>query len=274
MWSALSNLSGSIGSALGSVGSGVGGIFNSAKDVLGGVLSYKGQKDANEANVEQSQANRSFQERMSSTAYQRAMADLKQAGLNPILAARSPASTPGGAQAVLQNALGAGVQGYNATAQTSNQRIGTLSTANLQSKQGQLTEAQTERVADERKKIQEETALLGQKWSLTGAQTRQVTALANKLHEDIWTLQAQREGIKYNNALKKIETEFFQKQDWLYIGKQLGLSPGDALNLVKDVFSILKRAPKSKSSTTTTNSSYTKRRYGGESTSTTTRTFD
>lgn len=67
--------------------------------VAGGLIGAFSASDTNRQSAEEAKRNRQFQREMSNTAIQRRMRDMRKAGINPILAARYDASTPGGAMA-------------------------------------------------------------------------------------------------------------------------------------------------------------------------------
>lgn len=74
---------------------------------IGALSSWFGQSSANDANKKIAREQMAFQERMSNTQWQRGVADMKAAGINPMLAfSQGGASAPQGASATMQNPAG------------------------------------------------------------------------------------------------------------------------------------------------------------------------
>lgn len=165
-------------------------------NLIGGLISSEGQADTNAANAEQAQKQMDFQERMSNTSYQRGMADMRAAGLNPMLAfMKGGASTPSGSMATFQNEaapLGAAIsesmpraiQMQNVQATTAK----TIAEANAANAQAGLYSAQTaetqERIptyAPNIEKAKAETALAIQNANLSTAQIKEIAAKIDNL---------------------------------------------------------------------------------------------
>lgn len=79
--------------------------YNTLSAIQQGVYNHIEQQSAMAYNSAEAAKNRAWQEQMSNTSYQRAVEDMRKAGINPILAyTQGGASTPSGAQGTIGSA--------------------------------------------------------------------------------------------------------------------------------------------------------------------------
>jgi len=153
-----------------------------AASLIGGGLSFLGGLSSNKTSKKMAREQMAFQERMSNTAYQRSMADMRKAGLNPMLAyQKGGASTPSGAQPNIRNPLEGAPQAASAYVAAK------MASANI--KNVEANTALTQEKANTEKLIQAktvaDTGLSDAKTIFTGQQTATEVAKTQKTWDEI-----------------------------------------------------------------------------------------
>lgn len=181
-----------------------------AEKVIPAFVGYYGQQQTNSAQSAQAQRQMDFQAEQSGSSYQRGVADMKAAGLNPMLAySQGGASSGAGAQAQIGNEVQAGMSSAMQVAMTKAQ-LGQLVS------QTELTQAQTSKTEQDTQLSEADTILRNTQNRTENERVNQIQeqareiALRNYITDQ--TTKAQIQLASSSADLRRFEAE---RESWL-----------------------------------------------------------
>lgn len=198
--------------------------FGDWAGAVGTGLELVGGMQANQANAKEAQRNREFQERLSSTSHQREVADLKAAGLNPILSATGGqgASTPAGSTARFENSA----KGF-----ARNAKEAAFLSAQLEQTKSQTaaTNAQIPKTNAEVRNLTADTINKTESNKLIAQNVDTAVAQMQMYGEQAALAQANAKAVNTRNQIDNLELNLLSNSEWAQYLKMLGGPLGSAL---------------------------------------------
>jgi len=185
-----------IGSALGAIGS----------SIIGGLFSARGASKQNQRAKEAAEEQMRFQREMYGSRYQMTMADMKKAGLNPILAYQSGVGgSPSGASYSPVNVGAAGVSGAVGAGDALGGAISSAISARRHKQELLNMKEMAKKTAEEAKT----TRSMGWRHDVEGALARERQATEKATQKNI---REQTRALLYDNYRRYLDYKFFETE--------------------------------------------------------------